>query len=275
MRLTMIWLFTIVRAAVHHPAAQRQPVRPRSHAALRGACCSSSSLSLIGMSWWGRRHRDLLWPTAPGGRWVNEPIPDDRGPSWWSPSPYRSPPEHRRVPAVRCCSPTTSSTGPAQAPVAAAAAGLTAPSSSRHGSSPRSVPARSGGRPGLPVDPEPPVDPAPAAHGLHRDAVLGVAELAGDTDRGLVAVQARDETAQSAPRPAKARCSTAARISVPMPRPWCRRPSQEPVCHLTGDRELGAADALDADRLAAGQHRELERPSLRGQLAPTAATGTA
>ena len=188
MRLTMLWLFTIVRAAVHHPAAhQRGSTTTAPRRSTRGVLLVSS-LCLTGMSWWGRRHRDLLADDRPqADGWSTTPIPIGV-PAVLVISLLLTliVPEHRRVPAVRAAGRRhVIDRARAQAPVAAAAAGLTAPSSSRHGSSP-SISHRHGpaGRPGLPVDPEPLVDPALAPHGLHRDAVLGVAELAGDADRG-------------------------------------------------------------------------------------------
>ena len=73
-RLTLIWLFTIVLL----PFVTQLLTRSRSD---RGAppvyeaVLLVSSVSLTAMSWWGRRHRELLADDPEAGRWVTEPLP--------------------------------------------------------------------------------------------------------------------------------------------------------------------------------------------------------
>jgi TMEM175 potassium channel family protein len=73
-RLTLIWLFTIVLL----PFVTQLITGTRDD---RGATplyegvLLVSSLSLTAMSWWGRRHRELLADDPEAERWVAEPVP--------------------------------------------------------------------------------------------------------------------------------------------------------------------------------------------------------
>ena len=77
-----------------------------------------------------------------------------------------------------------------------------------------------------------------------------------------------DVCASSAPRPANARCSTAARISTPSPRPCADAVSHEPVDTLRLPAKSSGADILRADDAALVDDRERQRPVLRGERAP-------
>ena len=72
--LTMVWLLTIVLLPF---VTQLSPATSTTaeHTALYEAAAAVSSLCLTGMSWWGRRHRDLLADGPQADRWSTEPIP--------------------------------------------------------------------------------------------------------------------------------------------------------------------------------------------------------
>ena len=88
------------------------------------------------------------------------------------------------------------------------------------------------GRPGRPVQPEPLVDPAPAADRLRLGAVLGVAELARHADRGrVVGGRARDRPVArpgrrrpGAARPPASRCRCRGRGAAGPARSRCAPP---------------------------------------------------
>ncbi len=106
--------------------------------------------------------------------------------------------------------------------------------------------------PSRPVQPQPLLGRRPPRRATRGLAVLGVPQLAGDAERRGLSMKAPD-VAYSAPRPTKARCSTAARISVPMPLPVV--PPAEPGAgmHLAGHREVAGNELLHAEHLAVGR----------------------
>ena len=99
-RLTMIWLFTIVLLPFVTQLLTGSQY-DRGATPLYEGVLLVSSLCLTAMSWWGRRHRELLADDPEADRWVTEPVaiggadrPADQ------PGPHAGVPEHRRVPAV-------------------------------------------------------------------------------------------------------------------------------------------------------------------------------
>ena len=73
-RLTMIWLFTIVLLPFVTQLLTGSQY-DRGAAPLYEGLLLLSSLCLAGMSWWGRRHRDLLADDPQAERWRITPIP--------------------------------------------------------------------------------------------------------------------------------------------------------------------------------------------------------
>ncbi len=78
----------------------------------------------------------------------------------------------------------------------------------------------------------------PADHGALP--VVGVAEPARDA-QGRGVVEEGVAAGAHRPQPAKARCRTAVRMSVPVPRPWCSRPSHDPVVTSRSTRKSRAS----------------------------------
>jgi uncharacterized membrane protein len=72
-RLTMVWLFTIVLLPFVTQLITGSQY-DRGAPALYEGVLLLSSLCLTGMSWWGRRHRELLADDAEADRWRAEPI---------------------------------------------------------------------------------------------------------------------------------------------------------------------------------------------------------
>ncbi|HVC72817.1 MAG TPA: TMEM175 family protein [Mycobacteriales bacterium] len=73
-RLTMIWLFTIVLLPFITQLLTGSQY-DRGATPLYEGLLLVSSLCLTGMSWWGRRHRDLLADDPQADRWSTTPIP--------------------------------------------------------------------------------------------------------------------------------------------------------------------------------------------------------
>jgi uncharacterized membrane protein len=73
-RLTLIWLFTIVLLPFVTQVLTGTR-HDRGATPLYEGVLLVSSLSLTAMSWWGRRHRDLLADDPEAERWVAEPVP--------------------------------------------------------------------------------------------------------------------------------------------------------------------------------------------------------
>ena len=72
-RLTMIWLFTIVLLPFVTQLLTGSQY-DRGATPLYEGVLLVSSLCLTAMSWWGRRHRDLLADDPEADRWVTEPV---------------------------------------------------------------------------------------------------------------------------------------------------------------------------------------------------------
>ena len=68
------------------------------------------------------------------------------------------------------------------------------------------------------------------------------------------------DSANRAPRPSKANASTAARISLPSPRPWNARPSQDPVSTVRWTGEGVTHHALGADGAAVHLDHQVQAP---------------
>lgn len=72
-RLTMLWLFTIVVLPFTTQLVNSEAYRHGAVPLYIGVLLVSA-LCLLGMSWWGRRHRELLLADRPEvDSWVNEP----------------------------------------------------------------------------------------------------------------------------------------------------------------------------------------------------------
>ena len=73
-RLTLVWLFTIVLLPFVTQLLTGSQY-DRGATPLYEVVLLVSSLCLTGMSWWGRRHRELLADDTEADRWRAEPIP--------------------------------------------------------------------------------------------------------------------------------------------------------------------------------------------------------
>jgi uncharacterized membrane protein len=73
-RLTLVWLFTIVLLPFVTQLLTGSR-HDRAATPLYEGVLLVSSLSLTAMSWWGRRHRELLADDPEVDRWIAEPLP--------------------------------------------------------------------------------------------------------------------------------------------------------------------------------------------------------
>ncbi|HKS44334.1 MAG TPA: hypothetical protein VJT49_04305 [Amycolatopsis sp.] len=105
------------------------------------------------------------------------------------------------------------------------------------------------------------------AHDPALEAVGLVTELVRDGQDAALKSNAPD-TATSAPRPVKARCSTAARISVPKRFPLILLAQPGPDVHLTRDGQFSSADGLLTDDRTRVEHGEVVCSVLRRPVRP-------